>query len=307
MNGSREFVSGPPGRLFFKHVIRKIFLEDWVLKLTALLITFALWYGVSVASKKGTASLDAQLTFRPPDDAVLMNASRQEVRISVSGNDRLISDLYGRNDLRVTADLTQSENGERILQLTPQSVSTNLPAGIKLEDVQPSTIAVTLEPLVRKDLPIEAAITGEPASGYEVYSTTVIPARASVSGPESLMETLNSLPTSAVDIAGAKTSITARQVPININNPRVNIVSDSVVDVTVAIGEKRIERMFALSSAGGKRVNATLYGPKSVIAKLKPTDLKLDISKGDNGADVPELTLPESARSTVEIRDIKIR
>ena len=306
MKDSRQLAGGRPSLLFFKHVLRKIFLEDWLLKLTALLITFALWYGVSVSSKKGTAALDAQLTFRPPDDAVLMNASRQEVRISVSGNDRLISDLYGRNDLRVTADLTQTETGERIVQLSPQSVSTNLPPSIKLEDIQPSTIAVTLEPLIKKDLPVEAAITGEPASGYEVYSTTVIPARASVSGPESFMDTLASLPTGAVDISGAKSNVSARQVPISISNPRVTIVSNSVVDVTVAIGEKRIERIFALSTASGKHVNATLYGPKSVIAKLKPTDLKLDISKGDNGADVPVLTLPESARSTVEIRDIKI-
>src|SRR5436305_7107637 len=307
MKDSRQLDGGRPSLLFFKHVLRKLFLEDWLLKLTALLITFALWYGVSVSSKKGTATLDVQLTCRPPDDAVLMNASRQEVRISVSGNDRLISDLYGRSDLRVTADLTQTENGERILQLTPQSVSTNLPAGIKSEDVQPSTIAVTLEPLVKKSLPVEAAITGEPASGYEVYSTTIIPAQAEVSGPESFMSTLNSLPTGAVDISGSKNNVTARQVPININNPRVTIISDSVVDVTVAIGEKRIERMFTLTTATGKRVNATLYGPKSVIAKLKTTDLKLDISKGDNGTDVPQLTLPESAKSTVEIRDIKIR
>jgi len=303
MKDPRELVERRPG-LFLKHVIRKIFLEDWLLKLTALLITFALWYGVSVSSKKGTATLEAQLTFRPPDDAVLMKASPQQVRMIVTGNDRLISDLYGRTDLRLTADLTQTETGERNIQLTPQSVSTNLPSGIKLEDIQPSTVGITLEPLIKKDLPVEAAITGEPATGYEVYSTTVTPARAHVSGPESFMDTLNSVPTATVDINGAKSNISFRQQPININNPGT-FISDSVVDITIVIGEKRIDRTFALSSAG-RRVIATLYGPKSVIAKLKLIDLKLDIAKGDNGADVPQLTLPESARSSVEIRDLKI-
>ena len=304
MNGTRELVSGRPSLLFFKHVIRKIFLEDWLLKLTALLITVALWYGVSVSSKKGTATLEAQLAFRPPDDAVLMKASPQQVRIIVSGNDRLISDLYGRSDLRLTADLTQTETGERNIQLTPQSVSTNLPSGIKLEEIQPSTVGITLEPLIKKDLPVEAAITGEPAAGYEVYSTTVTPSRVHVSGPESFMDTLNSVPTAAVDISGAKSNISFRQQPINLNNPGT-FISDSVVDITIVIGEKRIDRTFALSS-GGKRINATLYGPKSAIAKLKPADLKIEIVKGDNGADVPQLTLPESARSSVEIRDLKI-
>ena len=58
---TRGPVSGRPTQLFFKHILRKVFLEDWVLKLTALLITFALWYGVSVSTKKGTATMAAQL------------------------------------------------------------------------------------------------------------------------------------------------------------------------------------------------------------------------------------------------------
>ena len=305
MKDRREFVGVRPTRFFFKHVIRKIFLEDWLLKLTALLITFALWYGVSVSTKKGTATLDAQLSFRVADDAVLMNASRQEVRISVTGNDRLISDLYGRRDLNITADLTQTEAGDRIVQLTPQTVSTNLPSGIKLEDIQPGRIAVTLEPLIQKDLPVEAAITGEPAAGFEVYSTMVSPARARVTGPMSFMETLASVPTGAVDISGARNAVVAHQVAISLNNPRVTI-SDTVVNVTVEVGEKRIERLFVLA-ADAKRVTASLFGPRSVIAKLKPSDLKAEIIKGDNGNDVPQLTLPESARSTVEIRDLKVR
>jgi YbbR domain-containing protein len=304
MKDPREFVGVRPTPLFFKHVLRKIFLEDWLLKLTALLITFALWYGVSVSSKKGTATLDAQLSFRVSDDTVLTNASRQEVRISVAGNDRLIGDLYGRNDLRVTADLTQTDPGDRILQLTPQSVSTNLPSGIKLEDIQPSRIAVTLETLVQKDLPVEAAISGEPAGGYEVYSATVAPARTRVSGPESFMDTLYSVPTGAVDISGAKSDVIARQVAISINNARVTL-SNTVVDVTVSIGEKRVERMFAFT-ASGKRVTATLYGPRSVISKLKAADMKVDIVKGDSGNDLPQLTLPDSARSLVEIHNLKL-
>src|SRR6478736_535648 len=112
MKDSRQLVGGRPG-LFIKHVIRKIFLEDWVLKLTALLITFALWYGVSVASKKGTATMVAQLGFRVSDDAVLMKADVQEVTVRVAGNDQTIDQLFG-NEVRVTADLTQVQPGDRI-------------------------------------------------------------------------------------------------------------------------------------------------------------------------------------------------
>jgi hypothetical protein len=234
-----------------------------------------------------------------------MNASRQEVRISVSGNDRDIGDLYGRSDLNVTADLTQTATGDRILALTPQTVSANLPSGIKLDDVQPSQIAVTLEPLIQKDLPVEPAITGQPAAGYEIYSTTVIPARARLSGPESFMATINSVPTAPIDINGAKSDVTAHQIAISINNPRVTLSNSDVVEVTVVIGEKRIERIFTLIS-GNKHITAMLYGPRSVVTKLKPADLRTEVVKGENGTDVPQLTLPESTRSSVEIRDLKL-
>jgi len=302
MNGPRQAAGLRSTLLFFKHILRKVFLEDWLLKLTALLITFALWFGVSVSSKKGTATLAAQLAFRVSDDTVLMSAGVQDVTIRVAGNDQTIDQLFG-NDIRVTADLTQQQPGDRILTLTPQSVSTNLPSGVKLEDIQPSRIAVKLEAVEQKDLPVDAATTGEPAAGYEVYSTSVTPARVGVSGPSSFIHSLESLPTTAVDIAGAKSDVMARQVPIAIPNPKVTVFN-TIADVTVEIGEKRIERTFVLS-AGGKKVTAVIFGPRSLVTKAKASDLKADIVKGENG-DSAQITLSEPLKSTAEIRRVRV-
>jgi len=302
MNGPRQAAGLRSTLLFFKHILRKVFLEDWLLKLTALLITFALWFGVSVSSKKGTATLAAQLAFRVSDDTVLMSAGVQDVTIRVAGNDQTIDQLFG-NDIRVTADLTQQQPGDRILTLTPQSVSTNLPSGVKLEDIQPSRIAVKLEAVEQKDLPVDAATTGEPAAGYEVYSTSVTPARVGVSGPSSFIHSLESLPTTAVDIAGAKGDVMARQVPIAIPNPKVTVFN-TIADVTVEIGEKRIERTFVLS-AGGKKVTAVIFGPRSLVTKAKASDLKADIVKGENG-DSAQITLSEPLKSTAEIRRVRV-
>ena len=37
--------------LFIKNILRKVFLEDWLMKLMALIITFALWMGVTGLSQ----------------------------------------------------------------------------------------------------------------------------------------------------------------------------------------------------------------------------------------------------------------
>jgi YbbR domain-containing protein len=153
------------------------------------------------------------------------------------------------------------------------------------------------------DLPVQAATTGEPAAGYEVYSTNVNPARVRVSGPQSFVNTLDSVPTGAVDISGAKSDVVARQVPVTIPNPKVTVFN-TIADVTVQIGEKRIERVFVLS-VGGKRVTAVLFGPRSLVTKAKASDLKADIVKGENG-DSAQITMPEPLRVATEVRKVKV-
>jgi YbbR domain-containing protein len=201
----------------------------------------------------------------------------------------------------VTADLTQEPTGDRILQLTPENVSTNLPMGVKLEEIQPSRIAVKLEPVLEKDLPVQAATTGQPAGGYEVYSTAINPAKVRVRGPESYISTLASVPAGPVDINDAKSDITVRQVPVSLANSKA-AVFNTVVDVTVEIGEKRIERTFSVTEAG-KRVAVVLYGARTPLLKLRAADLKVDIVKNEAGEEIPKINLNEPG---VEIRSIKI-
>lgn len=304
MSTPRGFIGRRPSGLFFKHIVRKIFLEDWVLKLTALLVTLALWYGVSLSNKRGTATMAAQLGFRVADESVLMSPGTQDITIRVAGDDQTINRLFG-NDIRVTADLTQVQNGDSTLQLTPQNVSTNLPTGVRLEEIQPSRIAVTLEPVEEKDVTVEPATVGEPAAGFEVYSTNVTPPKVRIRGPESFMSSLESVLTGPVDIGGAKADISAKQVPLGINNPKA-AVFNTVVDVSIVIGEQRIERGFDLVS-GNKKVRAVLFGPRSILSKAKTSDLKADVLKGESGNETAQIVLPESLRGLVEIRDVKIR
>ena len=53
----REFIDARPNRLFVKHIARKIFLEDWPMKVVALVITLALWLGVTGLSTPTTQRL----------------------------------------------------------------------------------------------------------------------------------------------------------------------------------------------------------------------------------------------------------
>src|SRR3982750_4551096 len=110
-------ISPQRSALFAKHILRKLFLEDWPIKLSALVITFALWFGVSYSSKKGTANMTAQVAFRVSDSPILTNAWVPEVTIYVSGDNQQINQLIS-SDRRVTVDLTDVQPGEHAVQLT---------------------------------------------------------------------------------------------------------------------------------------------------------------------------------------------
>jgi len=298
-------MSGEPRNLFFKHIVRKIFLEDWAMKLVALVITFGLWFGVTVVSrgKESSDRFTVPLTFRLLDNAEVTNAPVQEVEIRVRGLDEKIEQIR-RNDLVAYVDLTELAPGESVLTLTPESVSVPLPDGVKVFDLQPSRIAVTIETIVEKEIAVKGVTEGTPETGFEIYGEpTTLPQKVKVRGPASLVNAIDQVMTDNIPLSGRREDFTVRQIPVTVANNKVTIFN-TVVDVFVRIGEKRIERPISVLIPGspGKTASAILYGPRTILAKIKPADIKVEMIKDENENDVPKFDLPPE----IEVRNAKI-
>lgn len=305
--GSEKPVEKKPQKLFFKHILRKIFLEDWVLKLVALGITLGLWFGVTGLSTPTTRRFSAvPLTLFISNDTEITNSPVQEVDIVVSGDKRKL-DQINRSDVSAQMDLSDLRPGEQAVSLTPQTVSISLPLGVKLDEIQPSRIAVNLEAVMEKEVPVNVQTEGAPASGFEVYSETAAPARVRVRGPASVVRLLDSISTDKINVAGKNGDFTMKQVAMNVANPKTTVL-DPVVDVAVRIGEKRIERTFLVPVSGypGKKAITMLYGPRTLLAGLRPENLKVEIVKDATGADTPHLDLPDTLQGSVEVRKLTV-
>src|SRR5678816_2154323 len=99
-------------KLFAKHIFRKIFLEDWALKLLALVITFGLWFIVTGLSTPTTKRLTVPLVLSISSNAQVVNAPLQEVDIEISGDKRKIEQI-NRSELSATVDLTDTQPGDK--------------------------------------------------------------------------------------------------------------------------------------------------------------------------------------------------
>ncbi len=299
-----NFVEKRPVALFFKHIVRKVFLEDWAMKLIALAITFALWLGVTGLSTPGSESYTVPLNLRTSDNSVVTSSLLQEVEIRVSGDKRKIEQLK-EGDLRVSLDLTDVAAGEHVISLTPDTVSITLPLGIRLDAIRPNKIPIRLENVEEREISVTPETTGEIPEGFELYGQTAFPQKVRVRGPSSFIRSLNSVSTEKIDLTDHVTDFSVKQIPISVSNPKATLL-ETVVDVTLRIGEKRVERLFSMPiPATQLMVTFTLYGPRSLLAKAR-TDMFV-FEYRTQGDDTGHLVLPTEWQGVVEIRDLRVR
>ena len=297
-----EAESNTSGALFLKHLAKKVFLEDWTTKLVALAITLALWVGITGLSTPTTRRIaEVPLTLSYSNATEITNSPVQAVSIVIGGDRRKVNQIT-ENNLVVSVDLSDVPPGERMVQLGPENVL-NLPLGVKVQEIQPNRIVVRLEAVEEKEVPVAVETQGEPAEGFEVYGETVNPARVRVRGPASYIRGLTSVPTDRVDISGREADFFARQVPLNVSNPKA-IVPESVVDVGFRIGEQRVERMVSVPvERSGRRAQVVLFGGRSSVEVLTPQDIKVELPEN---ADRPAVTLPDGMEGRVEVRRVKL-
>lgn len=313
MSFSTDIARPGPGeskRPFFRRIFKRIFIDDWMLKLTALVITFALWFGVTGLSTPTTKRLTVPLVPSIAISVEIVNNPRETVDIVVSGDRRRV-DQISSSDLVATLDLRDVAPGDWVIPLSPETVSVSLPQGVKLVEVQPNGIPINLESVEEKEVDVKVVLIGNPAPNYEVYSAAVLPPRIRVRGPASFIRTLENVGTDPIDIEGRSRDFTARQVPVGVSNPKASVLN-TVVDVIFRIGEKRIERSFRIPISGapfpiagleGKTAHFTLYGPRSPIMAAEADSFRIESSETGQ----PRLVLPPELENVAEVRKFTLK
>ncbi|MFN2512688.1 MAG: CdaR family protein [Pyrinomonadaceae bacterium] len=290
---------------------RKIFVEDWSLKLLALAITLVLWFAVTGQNQPLTIRTPVQLNLIRPSDLDISNDPPKTVEVVLKGSRPNLQRLSPL-DLVATVDVSDHTAGERVIRLSLDRVTMQLPDGVKIESFQPGTIPVRLEPRVERQVPVEVKTEGRPADGYEVYGINPAQLTVRVRGPASRIEALQNASTETISVSGRQESFTAPRVAIDIADQKIEIL-DPLVDLTIEMGEKRIEKSFsgvAARSISGVEIRpataeVTLSGPSSVLAELRPEDVKVVVHMSITGGSVAGLELPPAVKDRVKLLSVR--
>jgi len=217
-----------------ERLLHRIFLDHWNLKLLALAITLGLWFAVNGQRTPTTERFSGvQLNFQLPPEMAISNDPSDVVELTLSGAKSDLN-LINPRDLNVSLDITDRRPGDRVVQLSPGRLKIDLPSGVRLEKIQPSSIQIRVEPLLERELEIEARLEGKLAAGYELNGVSVSPQRVRVVGPASHVNALIRATTETILLEGRKEDFSVPQTAVDVPDPKV-VVLDTLVDVTVHI------------------------------------------------------------------------
>jgi len=289
-------------------LLRRIFLEDWSLKLLSLAIAIVLWLLVTGQNEPVTAHVNVQLNFIRPQSLEISNDPPRTVDVMLTGSRNKLDELSSL-DLVASVDISDQRAGERVLRLADRA-QISLPQGIKVDGFQPSAIPIRLEEILERQITIEPRLEGKPADGFEIYSVRPNKGSVTVRGPASHINALQKVTTESIWLSGRKESFTASNVAIDVPDPKIDLL-DPVVSVDIEIGERRIEKnvsgVSVSMSQGGKvqpaTTSVTLQGVASLLDSLKAEDIKIVLDSVGQTLE-PRLELPAALKGKVILKTV---
>ncbi len=224
-----------------RRLVREYILENWTLKVTALLLAMMLW--LIVRSEPGLQRVirGVPLEVQLPRHMEITREDPTSVEVTVRG--AALSDLLLNQPVPTTCmvDLSGAKEGEHVITLTPENVKITKGSGIEVTQVQPSRVILTLERTISKEVPIVVPVRGEPVRGFEILERASRPATATITGPRSHIEGIRELTTEPVSVSEQKQPLRFF-VGLNIKDSSIRTSSPNLIQVDIQIGPHRRKR-----------------------------------------------------------------
>src|ERR687894_2385472 len=153
--------------------LHDLLFADWGLKLLALVITLGLWFAVTGQRVPTTARLrKVPLFFVLPNDMEISNEPREEVDLTLRGSKRVL-DVIKSSDVSLSYDASSHRPGERVVQLSPNNITLQLPEGVSregvtVERIEPGSVPLRLERRIERELEVEPRLEGKLPEGFEL-------------------------------------------------------------------------------------------------------------------------------------------
>ncbi|WP_239617687.1 CdaR family protein [Cohnella mopanensis] len=246
---------------------------------------------------------------------VLIGMEPLKVNLTVKGTR---SDLKAAQtkDYQLKVDLRTVGEGLHTLQLEE-----NLPRGISVVSMSPSTVEVSIEALQVKEFEVDIKTKGNPAKGYKVGTPIIKPSnRVHLTLPKSQLSSVERVG-ATIAIDGDKETIKNKSVKLAAYDKDGNVIEGAIIDPAVLEVEVPITNPFktvplqfklightqagvSIASFKPEVEQVTVYGPQEALDKIEfiEVDVKLEDLKKSGKVTIPlQITPPIIEISPAEV------
>lgn len=215
--------------------VRRIFLENWTIKLASLMLAVTLWFYVTSRGKT-EMSLTVPLELRNiPQDMAVVGDVPSSLEVRLQGQERALRDVASGKKVVGTVDLGRGKVGENLIHISPDDI--RKPSGVLVTYLAPFEITVKLDRLIRKVLRLKPVLTGRPAAGYRVANVVVSPLRVTLEGPAQTIGQFTVLQTLPIDLSGMRDNTTVEP-RIDFQGQPVKVLEQDI-GVTITFQKER--------------------------------------------------------------------
>jgi YbbR domain-containing protein len=206
----------------------------WGLRLLALAIAVGIWANVSLEEREATTEklIEASVSYNRPRGFLVLDPV-QSVLVRVRGSRKAIRSLNPYM-VDVQVEIARTEPGTISLPLGPDNLL--MPDELELVSIEPNVIQVEIDREITQRVLVEPRFSGQPAEGFERGEVEVFPNQVLVTGPESMLEKLESLRAQPIALDG-KAETFEETLGIVAPNPLIQVVQPSKVTIRVPLTE----------------------------------------------------------------------
>ena len=203
------------------------------LKLASLILAIALWFFVILSGRSGIFMDIPIMYINVPQEFEVVDFPKT-VSVNIEGQERLLKNLK-QNEINAVINLSDAKAGKSFYTLTHENIKR--PKTLEVTSIEPQTISITIEKLLKKTVPVQPAVVGVPEHGFVIVEIKVAPEEIVIEGPRNIISKIYNVKTEPIDITGLKNNLQFKA-KINTVNSTIR-ATEQKVDVNIFV--KRIK------------------------------------------------------------------
>jgi len=201
----------------------------------------------------------------------------KEIEVRVKGPVSMLDDLR-RNVPRYKLDLSGVAIGMESIAIKPDLIQ--MPGGTQITRVSPAYLIVKVDRLLKKQVPVKVAVSGEPAGSYSINGMLAKPSSILICGPETAVGLVDEIFTKPIDVSARSESF-KKEIAVDLAEGVEICSSSNIVLAEIYFAAKVATKRFAGILVQGKNAlyefNITpdtltleIKGPLNIINNLQP-------------------------------------